>query len=135
MIFFSKNIVQVNMKINYMNTLSLLDRRVKETKNYKQEIIRLKGLIYMPHLYNFIPLFKISQTNWCHGTKRKSYYLAWIYTGNSQIGATAGLTRTLHDITLSFSGVGGTNISLENKQNLKLISAKIQLYASLFDLI
>lgn len=46
-----------------MNTWSLLDRRVKETKNYKQEIIGLKGLIYMPHLYNFIPLFKISQTN------------------------------------------------------------------------
>lgn len=67
------------------------------------------------------------------------YYLAWIYTGNSQIGAFAGLNRTLHDITLSFSGVGGTNISLKNKQNLisakihlKLISAKIQ-YASLFD--
>lgn len=63
-----------------------------------------------------------------------SYYLAWIYTGNSQIGEVAGLTRTLHDITLSFSGVGGTNISFENKQNLKFISAKIQ-HASLFDLI
>lgn len=69
------------------------------------------------------------------------YYLAWIYTGNSQIGAFAGLNRTLHDITLSFSGVGGTNISLKNKQNLKLISAKIHLklisakiqYDSLFD--
>lgn len=69
----------------------------------------------MSHLYNRVPLLKIKPDKLISWDE-KNDYLAWIYTGNSQKGAVIGLNRTLHDKTLSFSGVGGTNISLKQKE-------------------